>query len=277
MTFDRKVFFERVRGKPFGGTLTQAQVDGLNALLDADEKYGAETSIPQFSYMLATAHLETGATMQPIKEYGGTAYFTRMYDIKGERPAKAKELGNLQSGDGAKYCGRGYVQLTGRTNYARATKELRAMGFDVDLVAKPDDAMRPDVAAAILFAGMEQGWFTGKTLDQTIDDLVDGDERADFIQARRIINGTDRAAAIADTAEQFLSALLLANVEGPPPVEDLKPVPAPADRLGPEPLQPNPDTGGQQLVALVVAAAGALVALALAMGADLSSIREMLP
>ncbi len=37
----------------------------------------------------------------------------------------AKELGNFQTGDGAKFCGRGYVQLTGRNNYSRMTPVIR--------------------------------------------------------------------------------------------------------------------------------------------------------
>src|SRR3546814_6075636 len=63
-----------------------------------------------------------------------------MYDIRGDRPAKARELGNLTPGDGAKYAGRGYVQLTGKSNYVKATAKLREMGFTVDLVAEPDRA-----------------------------------------------------------------------------------------------------------------------------------------
>ena len=126
--------------------------------------------------------------MQPIKEIGGTAYFTRMYDINGQRPAKARELGNLAPGDGVKYAGRGYVQLTGRTNYAR-----------YGLAERPDDAMKPEVAGAILRSGMANGTFTGKKLA----DYLPGD----YVGARRIINGTDRAADIAGYAVGFETAL----------------------------------------------------------------------
>ena len=209
--FDRKTFFDHVRQAPFNGTLTQSQVGGMTYLLDAHLKYGERTSVPQLGYCLATTCWETGHTMQPIKEKGGTTYFTRMYDIKGERPQKARELGNLTPGDGAKYCGRGDVQLTGKYNYEKATKKLRALGFDVDLVKNPDDAMRPEIAAVILFVGMEEGWFTGLTLDKRIDDEVDGDEHSDFVLARGIINGKDKAEAIADLADDFLDALMAAQ------------------------------------------------------------------
>jgi putative chitinase len=208
--FDRDTLFAHLRKKPFG-RFTNGQVEGINAILDAHARYGAKTSVPQLAYVFATPHLETGGTMQPIKEWGGTAYFTKMYDIKGSRPAKARELGNLTPGDGAKYCGRGYVQLTGKNNYAKATKKLREMGFDVDFVNRPDDVMIPLYAAIIMFVGMEEGWFTGKDLDDYIDDRVDGDEHKDFVQARRIINGTDKAEAIAEYADAYLAALVAAQ------------------------------------------------------------------
>jgi len=62
-----------------------------------------------------------------------------------------------------------------------------------------------------MFEGMEEGWFTGVKLDDVIDDKIDGDEHADFIRARRIINGSDRAEKIAGYADQFLAALKAAN------------------------------------------------------------------
>jgi putative chitinase len=71
--------------------------------------------------------------------------------------------------------------------------------------------MEPGIAAAILFIGMEEGWFTGIDLDDAIDDAVDGDEFADFVRARRIVNGTDRAEKIARHAVAFLSALTAAS------------------------------------------------------------------
>ena len=122
------------------------------------------------AYALATAYHETAHTMQPIKEYGGPKYFTRMYDPTGTRPKLAASMGNTSAGDGPKYCGRGYVQLTWKNNYARAGKAIR-----VDLVNNPDLAMQPDNAARIMREGMVDGWFTGKAFK---DYLPDG--RADL-------------------------------------------------------------------------------------------------
>jgi putative chitinase len=156
------------------------------------------------------AVLETDRTMMPIHEYGNTAYFKRMYDINGARPAKARELGNVHPGDGAKFPGMGLVQSTGRANALRATKRMRELGLidhTVDFEQTPELLMMPKYAVPILFIGMEEGWFTGVTLDKTIDTVVDGDEFADFVQARRIINGQDRADKIAVAAVHFLQAL----------------------------------------------------------------------
>lgn len=59
--------------------------------------------------MLATTKHETASTMQPIDEYGDSAYFTQMHENR-------SDLGNTEPGDGARFHGRGFVQLTGRLN-----------------------------------------------------------------------------------------------------------------------------------------------------------------
>lgn len=233
---NRAAFFSAVRASLFGGRLNDLQVKGLDALLDA-----APGSMPleHLAYCLATAYHETAKTMQPIKEFGGTAYYKRMYDIEGERPAKARELGNLSPGDGVKFAGRGYVQLTGKANYTRASKEV---GFD--LVASPDLAMQPGIAAVIMFSGMTAGWFTGKKLS---DYFRSGLE--DPYNARRIINGTDKAAAIAEHYRKFLAALTAAQTEpalvaeAPPPLPpDIEPTPSPV---------PQPASNGGLFAALI--------------------------
>ncbi len=196
--FDEAAFFASVRKtKALGPTLSTDEVEGCKAIMAACAAWPKSWT----AYALATATLETAGTMQPIKEYGGTAYFRKMYDIEGNRPAKARELGNLSPGDGARFAGRGYVQLTGRTNYTRAGKAL-----GLDLVGDPDAAMRPDVAAAIMVKGMESGWFTGRSLSTYLPDGRVG-TLAQFKECRRIINGQDRAGEIAGFALEFQRAL----------------------------------------------------------------------
>lgn len=198
-------FYDFLRGnKLLGPKISPSEYEGCEAILKACAR--AKWSVSFAAYAMATAYLETAHTMKPVKEIGGTAYYTRMYDIKGARPAKARELGNLTPGDGAKYCGRGYPQLTGKNNYIKATAKMRALGIDVDLVANPELALRPDVAAAIMISGMAEGWFTGRKLG---DDLPSNGPAglSQFKASRDIINGHDREDDVASFAIDFQTGL----------------------------------------------------------------------
>jgi len=210
MKIEREKFFAAVRVSLFGGTLHQGQVDGIEAILDeweARRSPGLHHDARPLAYMLATVYHEVARSMQPIREWGDARYFFRLYDIAGERPGTARHLGNLQPGDGARFCGRGFVQLTGRRNYRRMTELVAAPRFGLDLVAEPDAALRLDVAVAVLFEGMldaESGFgdFTGLALDDFFDATKD-----DPVGARRIINGLDRAELVAGYHRRFLAAL----------------------------------------------------------------------
>ena len=79
-----------------------------------------------------------------LKEKGmGKGYFAKKYDPK-YAPKTAKILGNKQIGDGEKYHGRGFIQLTGRDNYRMAQTAL-----NIPLLQQPELAERPDIAAKI--------------------------------------------------------------------------------------------------------------------------------
>lgn len=191
-------FFDAMRSGLMAPTLDNNEVSGSNAILEAM----GGLPIAWCAYALATAFHETAHTMQPIKEYGGDKYFTRMYDITGARPTLARKMGNTAPGDGPRYCGRGYVQLTWKVNYAKAGQKL-----NVDLVGNPDLAMNADIAALILRHGMREGWFTGKSFQSYLpaSGLATA---AQFQAARRIINGTDKQALIANYAIEFQKALV---------------------------------------------------------------------
>jgi putative chitinase len=188
---DRKGFYQAVR--VHFRHLDQGQVDGFEAILNGWEARGGGDT-RHLAYMLATAWHETATTMQPVHELGGPKYLAK-YDTG----KLAKALGNTSEadGDGAMYCGRGYVQLTGKANYTKAGK---ATGKP--LVKQPDLAMDPSVAAEVMFSGMAEGWFTGKKLSDYFDaDTCDADG------ARRIINGTDCAGKIAGYWDVFIEAI----------------------------------------------------------------------
>lgn len=193
---NRDNFFNTVKTSLFGGKFTQEQVDGLTTLLDTFESSAVIDERWQ-AYMLATVFHECNKTMQPIKELGGIAYFKKMYDISGNRPSVAKALGNIHRGDGAVYFGRGYVQLTGRTNYERAGKYI-----GVDLLVHPELALVTENSAKIMVVGMVDGWFTGKKLSSYFTGNV-----TDWVNARKIINGTDKAQLIASYAQKFYVAI----------------------------------------------------------------------
>ncbi|KIU36519.1 hypothetical protein SR39_06140 [Methylobacterium radiotolerans] len=255
-SLDRAAFFAAARKNPFPMALTQGQVTGMTSILDACPP---DLGTAELAYCLATAFHETARTMLPIKELGGEAYFWRMYDPQGDRPATAKTLGNTVPGDGAKFAGRGYVQLTGRANYRRATGELQNRGYldhALDLTQAPDMAMTPDIAAPIMFLGMAEGWFTGKKLG----DYFGPGKLGDPVNARRIINGTDKAQTIAAYHDAFVKALKAAGhvpggvvaaapippvVIAPVPVVESAPVPpvfapAPRNSGSPVPAAPPP-------------------------------------
>jgi putative chitinase len=91
-------------------------------------------------------------------EYGGSLDF-RKYDPK-YAPKKAKQLGNKKVGDGAKYKGRGYIQLTGRYNYKRAGEAL-----GLPLEQKPELVEKPEVAAQVAI------WFWQNRVQSRVDDF----------------------------------------------------------------------------------------------------------
>lgn len=203
---DRDRFFAAVRDCLFGGKLSNSQIAGMSAMLDEWERRKL-TDLRHLAYILATAYHEVDKTMQPIDEYGGDAYFRRMYDIEGARPAKARELGNIHPGDGALFHGRTFPQLTGRDNYRRMTRLVTMPRFGVDIEKEPDRANELPIAIAIMFEGMlraesQFGDFTGVALEDYFND-----RRDDPINARRTVNGLDCAEKIASHHHQFLAAL----------------------------------------------------------------------
>ena len=210
-------FFAAVRPL-FGGSLSQAQVDGLKQIAKTWGDYG-DGDDGKLAYILATAFHETAQAMQPVRE------------TLAKTDAKAKELltkawktGKLKvSKDywSSGFFGRGYVQLTHEVNYRRAGDKL-----GLDLVANPSLALDPDIAARILIRGMLEGWFTGKKLS----DYIDGEDR-NFLGARRVVNGMDRTSLITDHAGTFLRALEAARAAEPAPAPSAtEPPPTPPAR-----------------------------------------------
>lgn len=182
-SLDKAAFYKAVRGKLFGASLDQNEVDGCEAVL------AALSGLPLAyqAYGLATAYHETAATMQPVRE--------AFHLSEAWRKAHLRYYPHY---------GRGYVQLTWPQNYARADREL---GLGGSLIANPDVAMRSDVAAKVMRYGMIEGWFCpGKSFSTYLP--ANGPAGHDqFVSARRIINGMDRAETVAVYADIFQKAL----------------------------------------------------------------------
>lgn len=100
------------------------------------------------------------------KELGGPSYFAK-YDGR-------KDLGNTQPGDGAKYCGRGLIQVTGRANYLKASQALFG---DDRLLRKPDLLEEP------IWAAKSAVWYW---TTRNLNSLADADR---FTDITKKING----------------------------------------------------------------------------------------
>lgn len=215
---NRAAFFASIRKSVFSGSLSQSQVTGIEALLDECEKQGV-TDKRQIAYILATPMIETGGSFEPITEslnYSTEALRSKFpnrisqadaqkYGRNSSHPANQemigniiyggewgrKNLGNTQPGDGYKYRGRALVQTTGRRLY-------EIFGY----ADNPDGLKEIKPAAFVMVKGMKDGIFTGKKLSDYFNSTTE-----DWRNARRTVNGTDRADDIATYAKSFYSAL----------------------------------------------------------------------
>jgi hypothetical protein len=140
--------------------------------------------LTQKAYVLATVEHETAGSFKPVEEG---------YYLGGAERVKAFQK-TLRYWP---YFGRGYVQLTWERNYAKYSRIL-----GVDMVKNPHIATVPNVALFILVHGFKTGAFTGHTLERHVRE-----GKTDFLNARRCINGTDRAGYISQIANGWLAKL----------------------------------------------------------------------
>jgi putative chitinase len=278
---NRAAFYAALRKRDsglFGTSLSQGQVGNLEILLDEGTKRGLP--VGHLAYALATAYHEVGSALNPISEnlnYSTAARIRAVWPSRFPSAASAQpyvrnpaglankvyssRMGNgpEASGEGWKFRGRGYVQITGKINYERGSSVV-----GVDLVNNPDKAMEPRIAALLMFDGMVRGTFTGRRLS----DFINGRD-IDYMNARAIINGDVKAngAKIAGYARSFERALLAAGYEpGKQPVapdEPPKPVPAPTPAPTPQPAPAaklEPKRALPAILAIGLALAAAMVA-----------------
>jgi hypothetical protein len=138
------------------------------------------------AYILATAYHETAHTFDPVREIGRGRL--RPYGRKRKLTGEPYTIDQI-------YYGRGHVQLTWYENYEKFGKLL-----GIDLLNNPDLALDMNTSIRIMFAGMTRGLFTGVNLSRYFND-----QREDWVNARKIINGLDCADKIAEYGKEFLT------------------------------------------------------------------------
>lgn len=174
-----------VPGAPLGNIASH-----LPLVMDALRSSGL-TSKPIVLTAIATARVETGR-FEPIDEYisryntspGGEPF--DLYDFR------TADLGNSAKGDGAKFKGRGFVQLTGKSHYQRFGREI-----GVDLIASPEQANDPEFAAKLIAAFLKA---QRTRIEQA---LLEGD----FLDARKAVNGGRHG--LADFTDAYKTGLQL--------------------------------------------------------------------
>ena len=205
---NRAKFFGSLRASTavFGTSLSQAQVKGTEALLDACARAGV-TDGHHVANVLAQCYHETAGAMQPIKE-------TVMRHHKDRNPSDATVIERLDRAFAAGqlpwvktpywrdgWFGRGFIQLTHRANYERMGRTL-----GVDLVGDPNRAMDLETSADIAVVGMRDGLFTGRKLaDYRFPQALSSPSQQN---PRRIVNGADGTdALVARHHRAFFDAL----------------------------------------------------------------------
>jgi predicted chitinase len=148
------------------GTATPETVEAVNKAVAANpnktklerakpEEFKGKISVSALGDKESRAVLTKEAQSQGIKgkelaaflaqcshESGGFRYLSEIWGPTAAQRSYDGRMGNNQSGDGYRYRGRGYIQLTGKNNYSQAGRDL-----GLDLVKNPDQASTPDIGA----------------------------------------------------------------------------------------------------------------------------------
>lgn len=132
---------EKISELPNDKKITVDKTGVPQDLLDAMADYSINFPLEQ-AHFLAQCKVESDNFNATTEYASGKAY-----------EGRCEDLGNCSSGDGVKYKGRGYVQLTGKSNYVEYNKWLKEKyGTKDDVVENPD-------LVATKYAGDVSAWF----------------------------------------------------------------------------------------------------------------------
>jgi hypothetical protein len=167
------------------------------------------------AYVLASIFHETGKKMSPVRETFATTDEDAIARLdhawkRGQLPWVSKPYWAIDR-DGKSWFGRGHIQLTHKENYLKQQDKLKAHhlrgeGVPYAVADDPSLALNPDTSVMIAVLGMKDGDFTGNRLS---DHIRPG--YANYLRARRIVNGMDRAVRIAGYAHDFERAIRAAG------------------------------------------------------------------
>jgi putative chitinase len=211
MQIDHQTFFTYIRRSPFGGRLTEQQVDGINDCLAFMEKAGLMGDLRLPAYLLATFHHETGGRMVPVRETFASSTKQAIARLDAAwRDGKLPQVSKPYWRDG--WFGRGRVQVTHAGNYARVQDKT-----GIPVLDKPDLLLDSKTDCRVSIPGTVEGWWT-RGAHKLGDYFNDADD--DAVGARRVVNGTDKARHIAENLyEPFLAAFEAARTDTPLPVD----------------------------------------------------------
>lgn len=176
--------FDKGRNVLFTAGYTQAQTDSINAILRECNLQGVSLRT-QIGYLLATAYHECynpktpNTRITPMREFGGEAYL------------KDKKY--------YPYVGMGFSQLTWEENYKKESIRL-----DIDLINNPELMLQIPIAANSHVYCITNGTYTGAKLSKYVNA-----NKTDFPNARRTVNGTDKAELIAGYASEFTKCIII--------------------------------------------------------------------
>jgi Chitinase class I len=169
-----------------------------------------DSDLRRLAFILATARRESSGTWLPVREAPRCGMDEACREraigrLLAERAARRGRppAANYASpaANGKRYYGRGYIQLTGRGNYALVDRKLASGTRFVD---DPDLVMEPSTAAKILVRGMLEGWFgVRKPLSEWL-----GSDREDWERARDNVNpGSPNKVITAASAKEIYACL----------------------------------------------------------------------
>lgn len=183
--------FKRMKYKKWSSEIAKLSNYGeeqqRNILTIIETFFKYDSDLKRLAYVLATARHES--RFRPVRETFASSDAVAIANLAGKAYASII--------NGFAYFGRGFVQLTWLNNYIKMGNRLK-----INLADNPALALEPDIAAKILVVGMLEGMFTGAKLSQYVSD-----KKTDFENARRVVNGTDKADLIASYARTYLNVL----------------------------------------------------------------------